>query len=219
MAEKIIVANFKAEPDHALIKTWWKDFISQSQDINLENKKIIICPPVVYLEYCQKQINKSGLQISLGAQDLSRFERGAFTGETTITMLKDLVEYVIIGHSERRNYLNENHEWLQRKITIANKYGLSAILCSDRLEAYEGQIWALAYEPLAAIGTENAESATNSWQNLQKIKEGFTVQHYLYGGSVKAENAVDFIRVGFDGVLVGKKSLNPTEFINVISNL
>ena len=140
------------------------------------NKRIIISPPYTHLYPISKIINPS--LITLSAQNCACTENGAFTGEISAQMLKELgVKIVIIGHSERRQYFNENSEILLKKIKLALKYDLEIIFCvGEALKERENKTYfdvietqiketlfnldeneikkiIIAYEPVWAIGT------------------------------------------------------------------
>ena len=143
----------------------------------------VICPPFVSLSAVRELIIDSS--IKLGAQNVYFEEKGAYTGEISPLMLADLCEFVIIGHSERRQYFHETGEIVNKKIRTAMRVGLKPILCiGERLEENEGgmteeviteQIGSslagvdysgdliIAYEPVWAIGT--GRSATGKQAN------------------------------------------------------
>jgi triosephosphate isomerase len=185
--KKLIVANWKMNPQSLFtakklflsIKNW----IEKTHNI-LKKTEIIICPPFVYLEALSKLLkNKtSNLQPKLGAQDLFWEDAGAFTGEISPKMLKNLgVEYVILGHSERRHILNETDEMIAKKLKATIKNKLKPILCIGETErerksgktfkilktqlnrgianlqpeTYNLKPIIIAYEPVWAIGTGN----------------------------------------------------------------
>jgi triosephosphate isomerase len=249
MIQKLIVANWKMNPqslnEAKKLFNSVKNWIKRNSDI-LQNVRIIICPPFVYLS----NIASSNFQhrtsiISLGAQDLFWEEKGAFTGEISPTMLKNLgVEYVIVGHSERRQVLGETDEMINKKLKAAIKTKLKPILCigekrrevgSRKYEEIRNQLkkalkgipnsffrlpdsLTIAYEPVWAIGTGNPckpENAKEVLLFLRKIVK-FPI---LYGGSVNSKIAKDYIEVGFDGLLVGGASLDPKEFIEIIKSV
>ena len=136
----------------------------------------VICPPFISLAAVYGAIK--GSSVRLGAQNLYFEEKGAYTGEISPLMLADLCEFVIIGHSERRQYFNESGEIVNKKILAALRVGLKPILCiGERLEENEagkteeivtGQLRSslagvdyprsliIAYEPVWAIGTGKA---------------------------------------------------------------
>ena len=106
----------------------WKMNIADFIRVNKNNKiEIVVCPPFTHLE---KVKNSLSSKIKLGAQNCFWENRGAYTGEISPKMLKNLgVEYVIIGHSERRRYLDETDEMINKKILAALKAGLKVVLC------------------------------------------------------------------------------------------
>jgi triosephosphate isomerase len=135
----------------------------------------VVCPPFVALPGVAAALQ--GEPVGVGAQNLHWAESGAFTGEVSGQMLAGLVEYVIIGHSERRQFFNETNEMVNQKLKIALEHGLKPIVCvGENLEQNEagltdslvaGQVHAafaglsaaqargvvIAYEPIWAIGT------------------------------------------------------------------
>ncbi len=143
----------------------------------------VICPPFISLAAVKELIK--GSSVRLGAQNLYFEEKGAYTGEISPLMLADLCEFVIIGHSERRQYFNEPDKIVNKKIQAALKVGLKPILCiGERLEENEAGRTAevvseqlrsslagidysggliIAYEPVWAIGT--GKSATSKQAN------------------------------------------------------
>jgi len=142
----------------------------------LDGVEKVVCPPFVSLTEVGGLIR--GSSVKLGAQNLYFEEKGAYTGEVSPLMLADICEFVIIGHSERRQYFNETNEIVNRKIQAALKINLKPILCiGEKLEEYDagrteevviGQLKAslsgiafhqgliIAYEPVWAIGTGRA---------------------------------------------------------------
>ncbi|MFH1181081.1 MAG: triose-phosphate isomerase [bacterium] len=193
----LIVANWKMNP--ASLADAKKLFNA------VKSTRTIICPPFVYL---------SALKAS-GSQDCFWENSGAFTGEVSPKMLKDLgVEYVILGHSERRRYLGETNEMIDKKIKACLAAGLKPILCVEKPEQIKKwQDIIIAFEPVLAIGTGEPFDI----QKAKKMREslfGFPV--VLYGGSVDSKNASDYIKkAGFQGLLVGTESLSAKEFIKI----
>jgi triosephosphate isomerase len=254
--KKLIVANWKMNPQSLTearelfnsVKNW----IKRHSNV-LKKVRIIICPPFVYLEPLSKLLKPItyNLEPKLGAQDLFWEEKGAFTGEISPTMLKNLgLEYVIIGHSERRKILGETDEMINKKMKAAINAKLKPILCigETEKERKKGKTFnilksqltkalnhlttqslihsapqplrhlILAYEPVWAIGTGNYCKPEKAKEVLAFLKK-FTQSLILYGGSVNSKNAKDYIKIGFDGLLVGGASLNFREFIKIIENI
>ncbi|MEK7124109.1 MAG: triose-phosphate isomerase [Patescibacteria group bacterium] len=166
--QKLIVANWKMNPETA--EEAKKLFDSVKNGVKkVKNIEVVICPPFIYLPLLKG--------LALGAQNVFYKESGAFTGEVSPLMLKNLnVQYVILGHSERRNYFGETNEIVNKKIKAALRAKLSPIFCVGesqkerakgntklvlRSQIGEGlkgvkkgevQNLVLAYEPIWAIG-------------------------------------------------------------------
>jgi triosephosphate isomerase len=150
----------------------------------------VVCPPFVSLEAVKSVLK--GSSVKLAAQNLFYEDKGAFTGEVSPLMLAGLCEYVIIGHSERRQYFHETDEIVNKKMKAAVKAGLKPILCvGERLEENESgltesvlrrQVAAcadrdyfthgavIAYEPVWAIGTGRAATAVQANQTIAFIR-------------------------------------------------
>jgi len=189
-------------------------------DIKTKNI-VILCPPFTYLQ--------KGNNYVLGAQNCFYKNEGAYTGEISPRMIKDLgCKYVIIGHSERREIFKEDNECINLKIKTCLENRLKPILCigeklrEDREQVLRAQLKGIndkniiiAYEPVWAIGTGKAcelEDILSSYNLIKKIAKENKV---LYGGSVNSINAKDIINIT-DGVLVGGASINKKEFLKII---
>ena len=105
-----------------------------------DNREVVLCPPFTALAAVRETID--GTKIALGAQNMFYEEKGAYTGEISPLMLKALgVEYVIIGHSERRQYFGETDELVNRKVKAAISHGLKPIICvGESLEQREAGV-------------------------------------------------------------------------------
>ena len=168
-----------------------------------ENKviEVIICPPFPYID----QINRlKSPFIKIGGQNISEYENGAFTGEVSASILRDMkMDYVIIGHSERRQIFNETNEIISRKFNLAHQNNLIPILCvgetfderrnNQTKTVIETQIQSIientdislfansiiAYEPIWAIGTGETASPTIAEEvhiNIREIIEAYNVE-------------------------------------------
>lgn len=204
---------------------------------------LIICPPFPFLEEVGATIRKA----KLGAQDLFWGEGGAYTGEVSADELKDIgVEYVIIGHSERRQNLGETDEMVAKKIAAALKAGLKPILCvgETRAERDAGKTGSVvqreletglfltknqkssivvAYEPIWAIGTGTPDTPESMLEMVEFIKNVLNPQSraltfsVIYGGSVTSKNAESFFRhKEINGALVGGASLKGEEIKKIV---
>jgi triosephosphate isomerase len=195
----------------------------------IKNTEVVICPPYIYFSIFNSQLLGD---IKVGAQNSFWEEKGAFTGEISLPMLKGLnVEYVIIGHSERRKYFGETDEMINKKVLSVLKQELKPILCIDNMAQLKKDLAEInreefkkiiiAFEPISAIGTGNPydlEGAEKMRNLIKSVLEEETP--ILYGGSVNSQNAAGFIeKAGFQGLLIGGASLNPKEFIKIIGSL
>lgn len=212
----------------------------------IDNVDKVICPPFISLPAVKELIKGSSLK--LGAQNIYFEEKGAYTGEISPLMLADLCQFVIIGHSERRQYFNETGEITNKKIRAALTVKLQPILCvGEKLEENEagkteeivtGQLRAslagldyltgliIAYEPIWAIGTGKAATAKQANETIGLIRHDIFELYseraaqdvrILYGGSVTAANATEFINQSeIDGALVGGASLRANEFLSIV---
>lgn len=225
--KKIIIANWKLNP--ASLKAAQK--LAASVSIKAKNK-IVLCPPAVYLSQIQYQ--------NIGAQDCFWQNQGAFTGQISPLMLKDLkVKYCIIGHSERRA-VGDTDEMINAKVKACLAQKITPVLCvgfgtsvgqddlevvdllksqlSQGLAGTDAEKIIVAYEPVWAIGTGRNASPEHAEQIAIFIKNKYKVDKVLYGGSVTALNAESFLQQpNVGGLLVGGASLKAGEFNQIIN--
>lgn len=201
--------------------------------LQISNNEIIVCPSFTTLAGIKIFIEEHNLPVKLGAQDISPFDEGAYTGEVNGKQLKEFVSYVIIGHSERRELCKETDEIIAEKIEQAVKNELIPIICISGITQVENiklkmqnnnakvksdTSVIIAYEPLTAIGSGEADTPDHAQQMAEIIKKEIPEAFVLYGGSVTPENAQAFFTMSdIDGVLVGGASLDPKRFAAIIS--
>lgn len=225
--KKLIAGNWKMNGSAAGGASLIKDIgsaIAKNQAL-LETCDFLVCPPFVHIANVKSAIDYNHFDICVGGQDCSAEENGAFTGEISAAMIKDLgCKYVILGHSERRAYQNESSSYVNSKAARAHMHGLSSIICvgeqeSERdegrafdvvgqqlaesmTESANAQNTVIAYEPVWAIGT--GKSATPDdvkamhgfiREKLQEKLADAAEIRILYGGSVKPENAGELFKV------------------------
>lgn len=239
MRRKLVVGNWKMHGNHAANAELLSE-LSHALPA-LKQVDVAVCPPFVYLSAVCEQLG--GSVIKLGAQNISAAESGAFTGEIAATMLNDCgCDFVIVGHSERRQLFAESDELIAQKTSIALQHGLIPIVCVGEtlaqreagktldviahqldvvltsLSAVQSNRIVVAYEPVWAIGTGRTATPEQAQEVHAFIRQRLI--HYraelvqvLYGGSVKASNAKAlFAQPDIDGGLVGGASLNAEEF-------
>ena len=191
MRKKVIAGNWKMNKSPVDVEKFMENFSTLAKNSDTD---VILCVPYVDLKTAIDLT--AGTNIKIGAQNMHYEEKGAFTGEISPKMLKDIgVEYVIIGHSERREYYNETDESVNKKIKAAFKYGLKPILCvgeslSQREEGITKSFVTLqvekalnglsdeqvssmiiAYEPIWAIGTGKTASKEDANEVCSWIRE------------------------------------------------
>lgn len=213
----IVVANLKANLKLEDILSWLLQVGPAAQEFK---GTVIFCPGAPYLITSQAEIQKNQYKIKLGAQDISKFEEGAHTGEIAASQLTKIVSYALVGHSERRDDFKETDRDLLLKIENAKRSDIEPILClqDENTEIFEG-VQIVAYEPKTAIGTNKPEPPEDAKRVLNAIKNKVN-SAVLYGGSVSADNAKSFLDVNFNGLLVGAtNSLNPQSFIAILKSL
>jgi len=214
MRKPIISANWKMNKTISEAVSFCDEFIPLVRGVN--DVEIIIAPPYTALQSVIERCR--GTNILISAQNLFYEEKGAYTGEISPVMLKDIgCEYSIIGHSERRQYFGETNEIINKKLKAALKVGLRVILCiGETLEernsgrtfdvldsqikgALEGiglDNIVIAYEPVWAIGTGVTATPLQAEEAHQRIRAllreiyGSRAEEIriLYGGSVTPEN-------------------------------
>lgn len=204
--------------------------VPESQEV-----EVVVFPPAVYL----RELADAFPHLLWGVQNIYSEPTGAYTGEISTRMVRDAgAHYVLVGHSERRRLFGETDEMVSKKAAAALSKGFRVVLAVGEFEKGtgidavveslkrstqgldEGDLSRLtiAYEPVWAISTsKNREDATPGYveEIIGILKDKLDVR-YIYGGSVKGQNAADFLRArDVSGALVGGASLKADEF-NVI---
>ncbi|HVV59338.1 MAG TPA: triose-phosphate isomerase [Gaiellaceae bacterium] len=206
------------------------DFCRALRDADLpEGVDVVVCPPYVSLAGAVQVL--AGTEIGVFAQNCHWAEEGAFTGEVSAGMLRELGVYgTIVGHSERRQLFGETDETVAKRTAAALAAGLHVIACVGETEAEReaGETEAvlrrqvsvldadeslvIAYEPVWAIGTGKTATPQIAQDAHALIKSLLDVP-VLYGGSVKPDNAAELMaQPAVDGALVGGASLDVDSF-------
>ena len=213
----LIVANFKANKNWEEVESWLEVV---GPKVSSFAGTIIVCPSSPFLGIAAQSIKSKSLQVKLGSQDLSKFEQGAYTGEVAASQISDIVDYSIIGHSERRQNFAEDEKTLDQKVQNAVSTGISPIFCVQNADvAIPENVKIVAYEPVFAIGTGNPDTPDNAQAVGKKLKSkaDYIV---LYGGSVSDANIKSFLKEGIvDGALIATNCLDPQKFIKILEVL
>lgn len=243
--KSLIIANWKMNPDSPGRALLLAKKIERR--ISVRRAEVVIAPPFPFL----KDVGRALKKAKLGAQDMHWADLGPYTGEVSWHQLRHLrVQYVIIGHSERRWKLGETDAEINKKVHAALKTGLIPVLAvGERKKMSDAAMRAtlekqlaldlkgisqkqfgggvIAYEPVWAIGTGDSATPMHAQKALEmitailkKLWRTKTIKtRILYGGSVNAKNARDYITKNggaMHGLLVGGSSLNPKEFLGIV---
>jgi len=205
------------------------EFCLALREQELEGVEVVVCPPFVSLAAAVQLL--AGTEIAVAAQNVHWEDEGAFTGEISPTMLRELGVYgTIVGHSERRQFFGETDETVARRVEAALEAGLFVIACIGEteeeresnqteevlrrqlsvLESDDNLV--LAYEPVWAIGTGKTATPEIAQEAHAFVKSQLDAP-VLYGGSVKPDNAAELLaQPDVDGALVGGASLELDSF-------
>ncbi len=213
-----LIANWKAQQTLSQMQEWVDTFstlLEADEEVSnaiASNKlQIIVCPEYPFILAAKEMLTHSGLHI--GAQNVSSKEMGKYTGEVPAEILTDIVDYAIVGHSERRSHFHETDEEIAQKIIQCKQHSLNPVLCirgeSDNIP--DG-VKIIAYEPVGAIGSGQNEDANLVLEMKDKLKLSEDTI-FLYGGSVSKDNIMSYANSGkIDGYLVGTASLDASHF-------
>lgn len=210
MREKLIAGNWKMNKTLSDSRLLIQEIKEGVNKIRFNNVGIVICPPFTSLQLASELLKDSVIKI--GAQNVFHKDCGAYTGEISAPMLKDTgCEYVIIGHSERRQYFNETNQLINLKVKNAIKNNLKVILCvGETLEERENNIHIkvvdeqitlglseiteeamknviIAYEPVWAIGTGKTATPEQAEGMHKKIRTSLS---NLYGDEIATQTLI-----------------------------
>lgn len=214
-----------------------QEFKSEIDEIN-EGREVVLCTPFTSLTAMSKNLH--GSKIMLGAQNIHWEAEGAYTGEISGEMLTEIgVDYVIVGHSERRQYFGETDKTVNLRLKAAQKYRLRPILCvgetksqrdageteniiinqlKEDLVGVNQNNLVIAYEPIWAIGTGDTCESKEANRVIGIIRQQLNNKDVpiQYGGSVKPSNVDEIMaQPEIDGALVGGASLSASSFARI----
>jgi len=217
--KKLVIANWKAHKDLKEARAWLAVF---NREVLPENVETVVCPALPLLKAFE------GVPFKLGAQDISAWDDGPHTGEVAALQICDLVEYVIVGHSERRRDQGETDATVIKKAQNALAANLIPIICVSDLTQVEAlakedlpeDSIVLAYEPLDAVSTNpggHVYSVAEVLLFVASLRKFFPTSPVLYGGSVDTKNVMEFAaEPALAGALVGADSLKANDFLNIV---
>ncbi|HEY9763143.1 MAG TPA: triose-phosphate isomerase [Trichocoleus sp.] len=239
MRKIVIAGNWKMFKTQADALVFLKGFLGELTDTP-DDREVVLCAPFTALGALSKNLH--GARVKLGAQNIHWENSGAYTGEIAGDMLQEFgVRYIVVGHSERRQYFGDTDETVNLRLQAAQRHGFTPILCvgetKQQRDAGEtesviiNQIkkglvdvdqsnLVIAYEPIWAIGTGDTCESAEANRVIGVIRERLknpevTIQ---YGGSVKPDNVDELMaQPEIDGALVGGASLDPKSFARIVN--
>ncbi|MBN4000752.1 triose-phosphate isomerase [Nostoc sp. LPT] len=239
MRKIVIAGNWKMFKTQAETQEFLQGFLPHLEETP-QGREVILCPPFTDLSVLSKTLH--GSLIQLGAQNIHWEEYGAYTGEISAPMLTESgVRFVIVGHSERRQYFAETDATVNLRLRTAQRFGLTPILCvgESKQQRDAGETESLitlqldkalvdidqdnlviAYEPIWAIGTGDTCEVAEANRIIGLIRSQLTNPNVSiqYGGSVKPNNIDEIMaQPEIDGVLVGGASLEPESFARIVN--
>jgi triosephosphate isomerase (TIM) len=235
----ILAGNWKMFKTQAEAIEFLREFALQLTETP-EAREVVLCVPFTALSGMSKSLH--GGRIRLGAQNIHWAESGAFTGEISASMLQEFgVRYVIVGHSERRQYFGETDETVNQRLLAAQAGGFTPILCvgetkqqrdagqadeviskqlAHGLVQVDQRNLVVAYEPIWAIGTGDTCDAKEANRVIGLIRAQLTNPNVTiqYGGSVNPQNVDEIMaQPEIDGALVGGASLKADSFGRIVN--
>lgn len=239
MRKVIIAGNWKMHKTQAEALEFLQGFLDQVSETP-EDREVVLCVPFTILSTLSRNLHGSRIQV--GAQNVHWEPAGAYTGEISAPMLTELnVRYVVVGHSERRQYFGETDATVNLRLKAAQQYGLTPILCvgETKQQRDAGQAEAviatqlekdlvdvdqhklvIAYEPIWAIGTGDTCEVGEANRVIGMIRSKLSNPHVTiqYGGSVRPSNVDEIMaQPEIDGALVGGASLEPQDFSRIVN--
>jgi triosephosphate isomerase (TIM) len=237
---KIVIAGnwkmFKTQAESAEFLSGFLPHLEETPSA----REVVLFPPFTDLSLLSKSLH--GSRVNLGAQNVHWEENGAYTGEIAAPMLTEIgVRYVIVGHSERRQFFGETDVTVNLRLKAAQKYGLTPILCvgetkqqrdlgetesiisnqlkKDLVDIDQTNL-IIAYEPIWAIGTGDTCESKEANRVIGLIRSQLTnpLVPIQYGGSVKPNNIDEIMAQSeIDGALVGGASLEADSFARIVN--
>lgn len=223
-----VLANWKSNKTLSEAVTWLETFLDVYEP--QPHLKIIIAPPGIFLVPLKHILDtRNADHISLALQDLSPFPTGSYTGAVAADMVRDLVDFALVGHSERRRHFHESLTEIASKITESQAAGIIPILCLDtpyasaQLAALDqqnlDQDLLIGYGPVEVINLKTPPPPEGQQEAIRKIQQMIPDHDILYGGSINRHNADSYLQLsGVSGLMVGSACLNPVEFAAICTS-
>lgn len=222
MKPTFIIGNWKSLKTTTEANAWFdKAEELLKNDPIAEHKTVVISVPFTLLPLAKERVAKANLKIFVGAQDVSPYDAGAYTGGVNVQQVGEFATHVLIGHSERRQFFGETPQLLEEKVKRVGQTAITPIFLVRSLnDAIPLGVTIVGYEPVEAIGSGRPDTPENANNMAKQIKERYPfVEYVLYGGSVTAENVAQFTQCEYlNGVVPGRASLAPEGFFALVHN-
>lgn len=226
--KKYVIGNWKCNKDAEEARSWFSEFARRYRPV--AGLTVIVAPSFICLQSLSQHVHALGLEnVSLAAQDISPFPKGSYTGAVAADMVKDLVDYVIIGHSERRRYFHETSQDVARKMSEVAEVGLIPIVCVDQpyamsqllaLNDSDSKEMIIAYGPVEAMTVRIPEPPLKAAETARFISQIQPGRPVVYGGSLEADNVNDYLQVPeLAGIFVGQASLDVNSFLAICEQM
>ena len=226
--KKYVIGNWKSNKNRKAAQEWFSGFADLYRPA--DGLEVIVAPPFICLCSLSEYVQALELEnFSLAAQDVSPFPKGSYTGAVAADMIKGMVDYVIIGHSERRRYFHETSQDTANKMSETVDAGLKPIVCIDQPYAMS-QLTALndidcdelliAYGSTEAATTRIPEQPKRVAEAAKFISQVQSKRPVLYGGSLMVDNADEYIALPeLSGIFVGESSLDAKSFAEICNKV
>lgn len=242
--QRWFIANWKMHKTRLEVKEFMREFLPLLR--RRPGREIIICPSFPLIECVSQELRQGGpkgKQATVGAQNAHWEFSGPYTGEVSLDQLEELgCQYVLLGHSERRQWCDESDSLINKKVVAALRNHMTPILCvgESSIERKTGKTMAIlkqqlrsalagidskqrqqilvAYEPIWAIGTGKIPNIQDIEDAHQTIRQTGQVDHVLYGGSVNPETIQNLANSRkINGFLAGSASLDASLFAQIVN--
>ncbi len=220
---RYVVANWKSNKTLAECSQWVSSFLARHRPH--PDLKVIVAPSFPFLFPLKQMFSERKSDVLLACQDISPFPVGSYTGAVAGALLEGVVDFTLVGHSERRRWFHETNQEVANKVYEALAAGITPIVCVDQpyarsqlaaLSDHEQQKSIIGYGPVEAVGVEISPSLERVGEAVAGLKVMAPDTPILYGGSVNAQNAGELMSIPeLSGLMVATASHDADEFADI----